>query len=96
VFEWDPLKAAGNLVKHGVSFEEATTVFQDARGLDGPDLGHSVSEERRLHLGLSILGRLVVVAYTVRRQDDEKETIRIISARRASKKERQAYAGPQN
>jgi len=43
VFEWDPLKAAGNLVKHGVSFEEATTVFQDAQGLDGPDIEHSVS-----------------------------------------------------
>ncbi len=96
MFEWDPLKAAGNLAKHGVSFEEATTVFQDANGLDGPDIEHSASEPRRLHLGTSILGRLLVVAYTLRRQDDEKETIRIISARRASKKERQAYAGPEN
>jgi len=66
VFEWDPLKAAANLVKHGVSFEEATTVFQDARGLDGPDIQHSASEARRLHLGRFILGRLLVVAYTVR------------------------------
>jgi uncharacterized protein len=96
VFEWDPLKAAGNLVKHGVSFEEAATVFQDPRGLDGPDIEHSASEARRLHLGLSILGRLLVVAYTVRRQDDEKETIRIISARRASKKERISYRTAQN
>lgn len=94
MFEWDPLKAAGNLAKHGVSFEETTTVFQDAQGLDGPDIEHSVSEARRFHLGLSILGRLLAVAYTVRRQDDEKETIRIISARRANKKERAAYSGP--
>ena len=91
MFEWDPLKAAGNLVKHGVSFEEATTVFQDVQGLDGPDIEHSVSEARRLQLGLSILGRLLAVAYTVRRHDDEKETIRIISARRASRKERISY-----
>ena len=91
MFEWDPLKAAGNLVKHGVSFEEATTVFQDAQGLDGPDIEHSALEARRLHLGRSILGRLLVVAYTVRGQDDEKETIRIISARRANRKERRLY-----
>jgi uncharacterized protein len=93
VFEWDPLKAASNLAKHGVSFEEATTVFQDTQGLDGPDIEHSASEARRLHLGLSILGRLLAVAYTVRRYNDEKETIRIISARRASKKERANYPG---
>ena len=91
MFEWDPLKAAGNLVKRGVSFEEATTVFQDVQGLDGPDIEHSGVEARRFHLGRSILGRLVVVAYTMRRQDDEKEAIRIISARRASGKERRLY-----
>jgi uncharacterized DUF497 family protein len=94
VFEWDPLKAATNLAKHGVSFEEAATAFEDAQGLDGPDIAHSDLEARRLHLGLSLLGRLLAVAYTVRRQDDEKETIRIISARRANKKERAAYSGP--
>jgi hypothetical protein len=91
VFEWDSLKAAGNFAKHGVSFEEATTVFQDTRGLDGPDLEHSAVEKRFLRLGQSILGRPLVVAYTLRRQDNEKEAIRIISARRASRKERLTY-----
>jgi uncharacterized DUF497 family protein len=96
VFEWDPLKAARNFAKHGVSFEEAMTSFQDSRGLDGPDIEHSASEPRRLHLGRSIFGRLLAIAYTLRRHDDEKETIRIISARRASKKERQTYVRPEN
>lgn len=91
MFEWDPPKAAANLAKHGVSFEEAATTFQDSRGFDGPDIDHSAVEPRRLHLGLSFLGRLLAVAYTLRRHDDEKETLRIISARRASKKERQKY-----
>ncbi|MEW6245367.1 MAG: BrnT family toxin [Nitrospirota bacterium] len=96
MFEWDPLKAAANLAKHGVSFEEATTAFQDARALDGPDIEHSTSEARRLHLGLSMSGRLLVVAYTVRRYDDEQEAIRIISARRASRKERRRYQTAQD
>jgi len=96
VFEWDPLKAAANLAKHGVSFEEATTVFQDARALDGPDIERSSSEARRLHLDKSILHRILVVAYTMRRHDDEQEAIRLISARRASRKERKAYTRPAN
>jgi uncharacterized DUF497 family protein len=93
VFEWDPVKAAGNLEKHGCHLKKPRQVFKiDSRGLDGPDIEHSTTEPRRLHLGQSIFGRLLVVAYTLRRHDDEKETIRIISARLASKKERQAYA----
>jgi uncharacterized protein len=92
VFEWDANKAAANLRKHGVSFEEAATVFADPDALDGPDLKHSDQEERSLRLGRSLTGRVLMVAYTVRGPGDG-EKIRIISARRASGKERAAYAG---
>ena len=87
MFEWDARKAAVNRTKHGVSFEEAETVFGDPDALDGPDLRHSDEESRFLRLGR----RVLIVAYTVRRRDHG-ETIRIISARRASRKERAAYA----
>jgi uncharacterized DUF497 family protein len=96
VFEWDTRKAAVNRAKHGVSFEEAATVFGDPDALDGPDLRHSEKESRFLRLGRGASSRLLVVAYTVRRQDDG-ENIRVISARRASRKERAAYqAGPRD
>jgi uncharacterized DUF497 family protein len=90
VFEWDPNKAAANVVKHGVSFDEATTVFADPRALDGPDVGHSASEARFLRIGRSILARVLVVAYA-QRKAIHGEAIRIISARRASRKERTTY-----
>jgi uncharacterized protein len=90
VFEWDRAKAAANLLKHGVSFEEAATVFADPQGLDGHDLRHSVGEARFLRIGKSVAGRVLIVAYTVRRRDNE-EIIRIISSRQASKKERTFY-----
>jgi hypothetical protein len=91
VFEWDRRKASANRAKHGVTFEEAATAFGDPDGLDGPDLRHSATESRFLRLGRAVTGRVLVVAYTVRRRDDA-ESIRIISARRASRKERAAYA----
>jgi uncharacterized protein len=91
MFEWDTRKAAVNRAKHGVSFEEAGTVFGDPDALDGPDLSHSERESRFLRLGRAVTGRVLIVAYTVRRRDDG-ERIRIISARRASRKERAAYA----
>lgn len=94
MFEWDPLKAAGNLAKHGVSFEEAATVFGDPLGLDWEDLAHSQHEQRFKRIGKSVLGRILMIVYTVRRNEHGKETLRIIGARQASKKERQAYAGP--
>jgi uncharacterized DUF497 family protein len=90
VFEWDPRKAKANAVKHGVSFEEAVTVFLDANALDGPDLRHSSVEMRFLRLGRAAGGRVLMIAYTLRRIGDG-ETIRIISARRASRRERAAY-----
>jgi uncharacterized protein len=96
VFEWDAWKAAGNRGKHGVPFDEAATVFGDPDALDGPDLSHSEKEPRFLRLGRAVTGRVLMVAYTVRRRDDG-ESIRIISARRASRKERAAYtASPGN
>ena len=91
MFEWDARKAAVNRVKHGVSFEEAATVFGDPDALDGPDLRHSEEESRFLRLGRAATGRVLIVAHTVRREVDD-EKIRIISARRATRKERAAYA----
>jgi uncharacterized DUF497 family protein len=87
VFEWDHGKARQNLEKHGVSFDEAASAFDDARGLDGEDLLHSAGELRRLRLARSSGGRVFVVAYTVRGA-----AVRIISARLASRKERDRYA----
>lgn len=95
MFEWDARKADANRVKHGVSFDEAATVFGDPEALDGPDLLHSVRESRFLRLGRAATGRLLIVAYTVRRRDDG-ESIRIISARGASRKERAAYSASQD
>jgi uncharacterized protein len=76
--------------KHGVSFNEAITVFADADALDGPDVTHSTAEARVLPLGRSLAGRVLMVAYTIRRSGDD-EAIRITSARQASRKERRAY-----
>jgi uncharacterized protein len=93
VFSWDARKALSNLKKHGVSFEEAATVFSDPEALDWEDFEHSVSEWRSTRLGFSVAGRILFVVYTIRRLKNGKETIRIISARQATRKERQAYAG---
>jgi uncharacterized DUF497 family protein len=90
MFEWDGRKAAANHAKHGVSFEEAVTVFADPDALDGPDLRHSEKEPRLLRLGRAVTSRVLIVAYTLRRRGNG-ESIRIISARRASAKERAAY-----
>ena len=84
--EWDPRKAKSNLRKHGVSFEEAATVLSDPMAATGTDPDHSISEERYITFGLSEKGRLVVVSHTERG-----EIIRIISARKASKGERELY-----
>jgi uncharacterized DUF497 family protein len=93
VFSWDAGKALGNLRKHGVSFEEAATVFADPDGLDWDDLEHSLAEQRSTRIGFSASGRVLFVVYTIRRWKHDKETIRIISARQATRKERKAYAG---
>ncbi len=85
-FEWDPAKAAENLAKHGVSFEEAATVFRDTLSATGADPDHSVGEERFIIFGLSTSGRLLVVAHT-----EHGDIIRIISARLATSGERKIY-----
>jgi uncharacterized DUF497 family protein len=84
--EWDPRKAKSNLKKHGVSFEEAATALGDPTAATGTDPDHSKTEERYVTFGVSEKGRLLVVSHT-----EEGETIRIISARRASKGERELY-----
>lgn len=92
MFSWDARKALANLKRHGVSFEEAATVFADPNGLDYDDTEHSESELRSVRIGFSPIGRILFVVYT-RRVKYDKETIRIISARQATRKERAAYAG---
>ena len=87
-FEWDAHKATANLKKHGVSFDEAKSVFQDERAklIDDPD--HSGDEDRFVLLGLSHALRLLVVCHCYRSDDN---IIRIISARKASAHEAKAY-----
>src|SRR5215468_8568626 len=93
MFTGDPRKAVANLLKHRVTFEEAATVFADPDGLEWDDPGHSQAERRFKRIGASITGRVLLVAYTLRRnRDGDKEAVRIIGARQASRKERQAYA----
>jgi uncharacterized DUF497 family protein len=93
VFSWDTAKAARNFKKHAVGFEEAVSVFADSEALDWRDLAHSETEPRLKRLGKSLAERVLLVVYTIRRTKDGKETVRIISARQASRKERKAYAG---
>ena len=85
-FEWDPRKAAANLVKHKVSFEEAATVFGDPLGRIVADPRHSIVEERLVLLGISRERRLPAVMYVERA-----EAVRIISARPATRRERKDY-----
>jgi uncharacterized protein len=85
-FEWDPAKAAANLAKHGVSFQEAATAFGDPLAMNMPDPSHSAAEERFLVLGMSNQQRLLVVAYAERGP-----RTRLISARTATRRERNHY-----
>ncbi len=85
-FEWDINKARTNVLKHKVAFEEAATVFGDERSLTIDDMAHSEQEKRKITLGKSVKNHLIVVVHTERG-----ERIRIISARKASRKERKQY-----
>ena len=85
-FEWDAKKAAANLTKHGVPFDEAATVFGDPLASTIPDVDHSVVEERFVTMGLSSLHRLLVVCHA-----DRGDRTRLISAREASRHERRQY-----
>jgi hypothetical protein len=85
-FEADPIKAAQNLKKHNVSFEEAASVFGDPVAYTFPDPDHSIGEHRWLTFGTSRVGRILAVVYTERRGK-----LRLISARTATKHERSIY-----
>lgn len=87
-YEWDDNKNEINKVKHGVSFEEASSVFDDERALVIPDPDHSGDEERFIILGLSEALNMLVVCHCYR---DNEQTIRIISARKATKTEIKYY-----
>ena len=85
-FDWDPHKARTNLQKHGVSFDEACSVFDDAMFITVLDEEHSVHEERYITIGISARNRLLLIAHA-----DVDETTRIISARKAKTYERRFY-----
>jgi len=89
-FRWDVRKAERNIKKHKVSFEEASTVFFDENAIEFFDPDHSKKEDRFLMLGISLRVRVLVVCYCLRKNGSE---IRIISARKATKKEEKVYAG---
>lgn len=85
-FEWDENKAKSNLAKHGVSFQEASTVFGDPLSLTIPDPAHSQAEDRFIIIGHSHQRELLVVVHTERG-----DNMRVVSARRASRRERKTY-----
>jgi len=85
-FEWDPAKARQNRRKHRVSFQEAATVFGDPLAVTYPDPDHSVSEQRFITVRTSGAGRVLMVAHL-----DRNENIRIISARKTTRRERKHY-----
>ena len=85
-FEWDPAKAAANLKRHEASFHEAATALADPLSTTFPDESHSEDEVRFVTIGVSTRGNILVVAHTERN-----DTIRIISARRATRRERAFY-----
>lgn len=85
-FEWDDDKATGNFAKHGVSFDEAVSVFGDSMALTFADTDHSDAEDRSRTYGMSNKSRLLVVVHTERRNN-----VRIISARKATRYEKSIY-----
>ena len=89
-FQWNKQKADANKKKHGVSFDEAATVFHDLNGRILSDSDHSTGEDRFILLGVSIKLRMIVVAHTYR---EDHEEIRIISARKATRQEKSQYEG---
>lgn len=84
--DWDPKKAKSNLKKHGISFEEASTALSDPMAATGADPDHSITEDRYVTFGISEKRRLIVVSHT-----ETDDSIRIISARQATKGEHKIY-----
>jgi hypothetical protein len=89
-FEWDATKAASNIKKHGISFEEAQSVFYDEFAVQFFDNEHSENEDRFLMLGMSVNAKLLLVCHCER---DAGQVIRIISARKATRREQVFYLG---
>ena len=90
LFEWDDIKNNKNIIKHGVNFQEASTVFRDPNAVVMDDSDHSHNEERFIIIGVSEKLRMLIVCHCYR---DNDELIRIISARKASKVEINIYGG---
>ena len=90
-FDWDPAKAASNVRKHKVSFELARTVFRDPLMLSIPDEDHGEFERRSITMGCTLDGRLLAVCHTDPRTDGHKTSVRLISARLATRSERRQY-----
>jgi len=85
-FEWDPGKARQNRRKHRIPFQEAATIFGDPLAVTYPDPDHSTSEQRFITVGMSSVGRVLIVAHV-----DRNENVRIISARKTTQRERKHY-----
>ena len=90
-FEWDPRKAHDNRNKHGITFDEAATVFRDSKALSIFDPDHSETEDRWVTMGISEKGRLLILIHTFREEGEDHVTIRIISSRKATKQEAKNY-----
>jgi uncharacterized DUF497 family protein len=90
-FDWDPVKAASNLMRHGVSFSEAMTVFLDPLALSQPDDDHSFDEERWITIGQSRDTKLLLVVHTYMELAGDRVAISIISARRPTRRETRQY-----
>ncbi|HMB24531.1 MAG: BrnT family toxin [Chloroflexota bacterium] len=86
-FQWDPEKAAHNIRKHGISFDEAVTVFRDPLALIFDDDEHSIKEQREIIIGMSALRRMLLVCFVERNED----IVRVISARTATRTEIKDY-----
>ncbi len=95
VFEWDPGKAALNLRKHGVAFEQAATIFLDQRAISILDEEHSEEEDRWVTIGVDADARLLVAVHTFEELDPSRCRVRLISARKATKREGTQYGKAQ-
>lgn len=91
VFDWDPTKEQSNRFRHGVSFRQAMSVFSDAHAVTVYDTNHSDQEDRWVTIGQTANGLLLVLVHTHHRINSQKVLIRIISARRATRRERRNY-----
>lgn len=92
-FKWDPEKAVSNLSKHGISFRQATQVFKDPMAMSMFDEEHSFDEDRWVTVGLTSSFQYLLVVHTFDQTNDRTTEIRIISARKAAKREIQRYEG---